>query len=520
MQPSPWPRMVESHSVKTKNWTRRGPDMLATTKFLRIFLYGFLYLMCGPIPRASATNYTTNFPQTQNPIAASGNCETALDWGIVQTSSGMPCGVGMPSKYRDPTAILTGTRGPDHTVQATVKVDPAPSGCCHEVELRLRSTITAHSITGDGFFCSVVPRDRHLVVARWNGAVANFIMLYQNGCVLCVNASALTAYKNGTELYTVADGTSNENPGIGFCDDQGNHWSSFGFSSITASGGSTTRGTSTQGTLGSGTYTTDFPLTENPISEDGNWLEGQGAGGNLWGNVQTNGAMAFGVSEPTQFGDPTAILTGTWAATQTATGRVKVNTVPKGACCHEAEVRLRMVISSKSITGYEVYCSVMPDNLYCHIARWNGPSGSYCNIEQSAPSTFLADGDVLMGTVTGTNPVIITGYKNGVQIMQAQDTGASCDTGGAAGPWTSGNPGIGFYDSRDNNWKYFGFSSFTASGLSTGQKTQPSRRSYSNRELGMDRDPLRSGNGPVSGKWGKAGEPVVTICSPSMQIEP
>ena len=32
----------------------------------------------------------------------------------------------------------------------------------------------------------------------------------------------------------------------------------------------------------------------------------------------------------------------------------------------------------------------------------------------------------------------------------------------AFGPWTSGNPGIGFYDDHDNNWKDFDFSSFSA----------------------------------------------------------
>src|SRR5262249_47624418 len=129
-------------------------------------------------------------------------------------------------------------------------------------------------------------------------------------------------------------------------------------------------------------------------------------------------------------------------------------------------------ISQNNIKGYEVYCSVMPNNPYCHIARWNGPNGGYCNIESSSPSAYLADGNVLMATVTGTNPVTITGYKNGTQIMQAQDTGASCSTGGAAGPWTSGNPGIGFYDNSDNKWNQFGFSSFTASGQ-TSQKPNP-----------------------------------------------
>ena len=211
------------------------------------------------------------------------------------------------------------------------------------------------------------------------------------------------------------------------------------------------------------TYTTTFPLTENPISEGGNWVGGQSAGGNLWGNVQTTGGgpngLAFGVSEPTQFGDPTAILTGSWGPSQDVSTTVKINTQPTGTCCHEAELRLRMTISPNSISGYEVYCSVMPSpNNYCHIATWGGPNGSYHNlVDYLGIYSTLNNGDVLRATVSGTNPTTITAYVNGVQIMQVDDTGQA-----GWGPWTSGAPGMGFYDSQDNNWNYFGFSYFTA----------------------------------------------------------
>src|ERR1700743_3355762 len=46
-------------------------------------------------------------------------------------------------------------------------------------------------------------------------------------------------------------------------------------------------------------YSTSFSLTENPISENANWVGGQTAGGNLWGDLQTNGQSAFCVSEHT-----------------------------------------------------------------------------------------------------------------------------------------------------------------------------------------------------------------------------
>ena len=81
-----------------------------------------------------------------------------------------------------------------------------------------------------------------------------------------------------------------------------------------------------------------------------------------------------------------------------------------------------------------------------------------------------------MGAVTGSNPALITAYLNGVQIMQVSDTGneggEGTDCGAGRPVFTSGSPGIGFYDNRNNNlwnyfgrndnlWNYFGVSNFT-----------------------------------------------------------
>jgi len=209
------------------------------------------------------------------------------------------------------------------------------------------------------------------------------------------------------------------------------------------------------------TYKTTFPIAENPLSEGGNWIEGHAAGASLWGNVQTTSGFAYGVDEPTKYGDPTAILAGAWGAEQTVTATVKIYKTPTHGCCHEVELRLRTTISSNSITGYEAYCSVMPDMQYCHIARWNGPNGSYWNFEKNSIAMYLVDGDVIKATVTGINPVIITLYRNNVPIEQAFDTGAAGGGFGAYGPWTSGNPGIGFFNNHEINWKDFGLSSFS-----------------------------------------------------------
>lgn len=186
----------------------------------------------------------------------------------------------------------------------------------------------------------------------------------------------------------------------------------------------------------------------------------------MWGDVQSFSGFAAGVDEPTQFGDPTAILAGAWGPNQTVVGVARIANAPTGGCCHEVELRLRTTVSQFSITRYEAYCSVMPDHRYCHIARWNGPNGRYWNFESGLSEDYVSDGDVMMATARGSNPTVITLYKNGKQILQATDTGAAGGGFGAYGPWGTGNPGVGFYDSHDSHWKDLGFTAFQATDAS------------------------------------------------------
>ena len=218
---------------------------------------------------------------------------------------------------------------------------------------------------------------------------------------------------------------------------------------------------------GARSYATTFPLAESRLSEGGIWINGGVAGADLWGDIQTTPGLAFGVSEPTKYGDPTAILKGAWGADQTAQATVKVADYArfKNASCHEVEVRLRTTIdgASRSITGYEAYGSLMSNNPYLHIASWGGPNGVWVNMESRSPAIYLKDGDVLKATVTGTYPVVITMYINGVQVLEVEDRGAyTFSDGKRYGPWTSGAPGIGFYDDVDNEWSAFGISAFSA----------------------------------------------------------
>src|SRR5437870_4109660 len=100
------------------------------------------------------------------------------------------------------------------------------------------------------------------------------------------------------------------------------------------------------------TYTTSFPLTENPVSEGGHWING-GQVGLDWFNVQTTPGRAFGTVTTGKYTDPTALLTGSWGADQTAEGIVfSVN--PTNAYYQEVELRLRSALSAHSATGYEI----------------------------------------------------------------------------------------------------------------------------------------------------------------------
>lgn len=222
-----------------------------------------------------------------------------------------------------------------------------------------------------------------------------------------------------------------------------------------------------------GTYSTTFPLKENPISEAGNWISGAAAGHNLWGDVQTSAGFVFGVSEPTVYGDPTAILTGSWGASQQVHAVIKINSQPT-QCCHEIEVRLLSAISNNSITGYEINYSAVPSNKYVQLVRWNGPNGNFTYIDQLQPSTAASNGDVIDASATVSGGTVTFTYKiNGVTQTF---TNCHCtnpkDSGGSA--FTSGNPGLGFYDNQDSNWSSFGYSSFSATGPGgTGTGTSP-----------------------------------------------
>jgi len=182
---------------------------------------------------AFGNSYSTNFPANENPISQSGmwlNGKTiGLDWSNVSTSGGLAQGQQVPDTgaFNDSTAILTGQWGPTQTVTATLKNSVTATAPVVEIELRLRSTITAHSCTGYEVYLSADPVNPYLQIARWNGPSNSYANLAENtnvgvaktGDILSatISGSTITASINGVQKLQVTDSTFNSgNPGIGF----------------------------------------------------------------------------------------------------------------------------------------------------------------------------------------------------------------------------------------------------------------------------------------------------------------
>ena len=125
-----------------------------------------------------------------------------------------------------------------------------------EVEIRLRSTVTAHNSTGYEVYWSAQSTNPYLTIARWNGPLGSYANLAQatqgvtirTGDVLkaSIVGTVITAWINGVQKLqydTKSDSLkfSSGSPGIGFYL-QGSGGSStpqadYGFTSFTATDG-------------------------------------------------------------------------------------------------------------------------------------------------------------------------------------------------------------------------------------------------------------------------------------------
>jgi len=132
--------------------------------------------------------YNTVFPLTENPISEGGNWisggSTGLDWVNVQTTSGLAFGGAnfTTSHYDDATAVISGTWSANHKVEACVKSLNQVNGTSdfEEVEIRLRTTISAHSIAGyEVNWACFHNGNQYHQIGYWYGPIG-----VQGGCAL------------------------------------------------------------------------------------------------------------------------------------------------------------------------------------------------------------------------------------------------------------------------------------------------------------------------------------------------
>jgi hypothetical protein len=196
--------------------------------------------------------YSTKFPLTEDPISESkrwiNGKTTGLDWADVATTSGHAIGDPAPANYTDPTALLTGSWGPDQTVSAVVYSVNQTENQYQEVEIRLRSALSAHKCTGYEInFRCLKTANAYTQIVRWNGPVGDFTYLATNGGAkygvadgdivkATIVGNVITACINGVQVAQATDKIYvTGNPGIGFNANVGSTNVDFGFKSVSVS---------------------------------------------------------------------------------------------------------------------------------------------------------------------------------------------------------------------------------------------------------------------------------------------
>jgi len=167
--------------------------------------------------------YTTEFTLNEFPISEGGiwigGRTVGLDWSDIGTVSGHTYGAVMDPGYDDPTALLTGEWGPDQMARGTVFSINQQDSPNQEVELRLRSSLSAHRCTGYEIGWRVSPNGvAYMGIARWNGKLGDFTPLVthygakfgvSHGDVIEATAigNVISGYKNGALQARVRDKT-------------------------------------------------------------------------------------------------------------------------------------------------------------------------------------------------------------------------------------------------------------------------------------------------------------------------
>lgn len=184
-----------------------------------------------------ANSYTSVFPNTENPICEGGHWQNGktngtgacsgivggIDWNDMATQPGFVYNVN-GSGFSDGTAALTGTWGSSQYIRGIAKCNGSDTN--PEIELRTRTTIAAHSITGYEFDLACNSgAGQFIAIVRWNGPNGNFTSLtagnsfgVSTGDIVEATAfgCVLSVYVNYTLKVTANDCTySSGSPGIG-----------------------------------------------------------------------------------------------------------------------------------------------------------------------------------------------------------------------------------------------------------------------------------------------------------------
>lgn len=199
---------------------------------------------------AFGRSYTTVFPAAESPVSESGawlnGAKDGLDWGDISTTPGKTHPHPGPARYADATALMAGSWGPDQSAEG--KVWTGDPHNYPEVELRLRSTLSAHVCNGYEITFSLAPNN-YLLIVRWNGPLADYTILsnplgpqYQVKAGDVVKATmvghVITAYKNGVKMGQAIDSTyATGKPGMGFNEQENGD---YGYSEFTATDESAT----------------------------------------------------------------------------------------------------------------------------------------------------------------------------------------------------------------------------------------------------------------------------------------
>src|SRR5580765_1910374 len=171
------------------------------------------------VSNSIAAMYSTTFTHTENPISQDGHwihgAEVGLDWSNCVTSGGIVHGRqnnGGGPNYNDSTALLSGTWASNQSVTVTFYKTNVVENDYPEVEIRLRSALSAHSCTGYEICWSLrTDSSCYVSITRWNGPFGSFTNVaavygsqyaITNGAILKAVAvqDSISAYVNGVKI--------------------------------------------------------------------------------------------------------------------------------------------------------------------------------------------------------------------------------------------------------------------------------------------------------------------------------